>query len=225
MSVVSLSMTIDTKQFEDRLRLMAEQFPAAIASGVTSTAREGRRIFIQETIADVGVGSGRTSAVARIKSHVRRISPASPASLTATMVIPPPGGSYGVMPIIRRISKGNQNRPGGGTISTDLLSGGPSQNLTRSGFFLIEANKGRIVLTRTKSVAGLGRKGGSRRLTNAEVKKVFAETVSAAFKFHDAVPRIRWERAIDSTFALNISGALQQVMDGAAAPTPKTAEG
>jgi hypothetical protein len=217
MAFVALQIQFDDKALRERLDRIAKDGQQAIANAVTTTARAAKRDFTTQATQDIGIlGEGRSGAIGRFRKHLKRITPAAPGHLTASFTVLPPGGSYGLAPQIKSMLRGNQHKAGGGTVSTHILTGGGSANLTNSGFFVIEANGGKVVLVRKSHGAGSGR-----RLDRRLVKKIYAETPSAAMKQEDAAPRLAWELTASTMLSATIGAALQTVFNGGAAPAAR----
>lgn len=214
MSVIALTINIDDREWSRRLAHIGDALRPAIASAITSTAREGRKAFARELPPDA-VGGKKGSISKALAAQFKQPTVASPASLTSISIIKP--SRFDVMPLLRSSKPGNMYKPGGATVSTWIATGGGSASLFSPKFFVLRANSGEVILERKKSVAGLGRKAG-RRLTKQEVKKIYAEQPISAFKQDFSRPRIAWTRAIDTNIVFRVGGAVQEVFNGGGSP-------
>lgn len=215
--MLSMTIRLDLGEFDRRLENIMTHERQAIANALTTTARAGRKAFTAKVIPD-SVGGAKTTIKAALRSQVSNVRSATAGNLTAIQIVRL--SRFGVSPQLRNVAKGNQHKPGGATIGTFMLTGGGSADLTSGKFFVIDANGGKVIL---ESRPGIHRQG--RRLTRAEVKKIYAEMPITAFAQENSVPRQAWDLAIDTTLTTSVAANLQTVFDGASAPGPVGSEG
>lgn len=212
---LAIVINVDLGEIDARLKHIAAEERPAIAHALTDAVKLAKKEFVQRAVID-SVG-GKSYATKFIKAQVGRVQGATAGNLTAKQTIRT--SKFPVSPIVRSMKRGNQYRPGGGTIATFLLTGGGSASLTSEKFFEINGKGGgRAVLER---IAGAK---GSRRLTRGTVHRLAAGMPITMFAQEDSVPRRTWDNVLDSTLAFRISANLQAVFDGAPAPASTASE-
>lgn len=213
----TLQMSLDLSQFERRLENIAKHERTAIASALTTTARAARKAFTASVTPDA-VGPAKSSFRSALRAQVGNVRSATPMSLTAVQIFRP--SRFGVSPLLRSLTPGNQHKPGGANVGTFMVTGGGSASLSSPKFFMIRASGGQVIL---ESRPGVKRHG--RKLTRSEVKRIYAEQPLTAFRQETSVPRRAWDNAINSSLAFAVAANLQRVFDGNSAPAPTGSEG
>lgn len=224
--VITLTTTIDTREFEQRLAHCVDQIPVALANSVNSVARAAKHDFLIMAVSDaVGGGIGdRSHAETIIRKEVRRIQSATPARPTAIMRIGLTGKDAIRPAVVRMLPGGRQHVGQVNIVSTFSLTGGGSAPLANSHMFAITGkNGGRVILVRTRSAKGLGKAAG-RSLGKDFVKAIYAETAPSAFRQEDSKPRMMWNNVVETRLGPTISRSIDNVLKGNPAPPSTGAE-
>ncbi len=204
---MNVTIKFDVTEWEARLSHAAAEAVQAIRAGVNATAANAKREFISAVVPDA---AGKSATTTRVRKQTTPIRRASPANLSATFTITNKG--WGVSPLVTGFQRGNQYRKGGANFSTHAITGGGSAGAHSDKLFVIEANGGRILLSR---IAGAH---GSHRLTKDSVKKIYAEGPKTAMEQANAHPRKTWQRVAETQIGPQIAFRLQAVLDGGRPP-------
>jgi hypothetical protein len=200
---VSVGVRFNVGSLTSRLDHSAHNVPQLLRASVNRAAFESKRAFRKAVPPDAA--GPRTSPG---KENLRATVRASVGSLTASFVVS--NKPWKKSPRVISLKKGNQHRKGGMTISTFAVSGGPSANLSSPKFFRIEANGGRVILSRYASAAG--KKRGYAGKTVA--KAIYAAAPKTLIAVPTNSPSKVWRRTAGSALRQQIESRLQVVFNG-----------
>lgn len=192
---MSISIKLDTREFEALLNSAAAQIPKALRAVVTKTSRDARRIAL-----DVGARDMDVSA-ARAKKGVPTVSAARASSLVATWRIPTVETS--IWDSLDASMANAAARKGPLAAAVERLSGGGSSHLAvKRAFMLRGVNSGKQIVMR--------RFGPGKH----DIRKVEGEMLVTSMKQDDGAARVAWQKEAEKQMALRTAEAVAAALTG-----------
>jgi hypothetical protein len=198
MAGVDLKVTMDTREFVERMDLSAREIINAMRRSVDKSARAARRDAIKTMARDIGV------PVSKFRDAVPLVKASTQASISASWTVKKKAISILNVGTFAPVLSWNRGSFDG---STFRLTGGGSSHLAIGKAFIVQANGGRVLMVRT----------GKEK--NA-FKPVYAETPSTGMAQDDGAPRKEWKRVADRELSATLGAEVQRALDGVTGPSP-----
>ncbi|MCW2284900.1 hypothetical protein M2323_002746 [Rhodoblastus acidophilus] len=195
---VEISVTLDAKEFIERMELAARETVNGLRRAVDKTARQARKQAIAKMAIDIGV------APSKFRDATPLVKPSTQGNISASWTVNK--AKIGALNI-GTFSPGPSWNRGSFAGSTYRLTGGGSASLAIGKAFILEANGGRALMIRT----GSGRKA---------VKAIYGETPATAMGQDGAAPRRSWKFAAEMMLRPQVEIELQRALDGQRGANP-----
>jgi len=195
---MSISIRLDTREFEALLNSAAEQIPRAMRCVVSKVARDARRTALDAGARDMDVSS------ARAKKGIATVRAARASDLTATWTINTVDVSIADTNDAALANAAARKGPLAAAI--EKLSGGGSSHLqVRRAFGIFGANSGKSIIMRR---FGPGK---------GDIKRVEGEMFVTSMKQEGGAARIAWQKQAEAQMRIRTSEAVAAALSGSRA--------
>jgi hypothetical protein len=191
MGDVSITTTMDTRQFVEQLETASRQVVNALRRSVDRTARAARKEAVARMPPDIGTpkrdfARGIGPVKASTQSNIS-------ASWTTTQSRTPALKVAEFTPVLSALR-------GSADVSTYRLTGGPSSHLNLPKAFVMRASNGAELL--------MVRKGG-------KIHPIYAASPKTLMGEDNAVAHTTWEKVAERELQANVATEMQKALDGA----------